>query len=255
MSSFRTRILTTAVSGALAVGASVSLAAAAHATPLACNNNSLLVTNAASEGATGHGSAILLFKNTSGSTCTLYGYPGLDAIDSTGHVLAHAARTLSGFAGGPGVERTVSINPGLYASAVVEWMNFNPSTSGACTFSSAVNATPPNTSHTVRLPLKTSICGLQIHPVVGGASGLWPFAAAQSNWVAGSRVAAAVQGQYWSRAVAFLNEAGSEYATQINELKALMALPETSLTPTQIAQAHTLVSELDAFFQTPGLYV
>lgn len=39
---------------------------------------------------------MLLFRNISAHTCSLYGYPGLDALNATGHVLAHAQRTMTG---------------------------------------------------------------------------------------------------------------------------------------------------------------
>ena len=254
MSSLRNRILTVAVSAALAGGGAVAFASAANATTPACGNSSLAVTNAPAQGATGHGSAVLLFRNVTHASCTLYGYPGLDAISSTGHVLAHATRTLSGFAGGPGVEKTITLAPLQWASAVVEWMNFNPSTSGACTFGAAVNSTPPNTTHTVKLPIKTSICSLQIHPVQLGTDGLAAYAPAQADWIAGSKAVSAAQAGWWKNVEAYLQKAGTQYSSAINELKALISYPETGLTPVQIAAVHKLVAELNAFFQTPGLY-
>ncbi len=61
--------------------------------------------------------------------------------------------------------------PGGFASATVEWLNLNPVTTGDCTFSAAVAATPANTTHTVHLPVSVSICQLQVHPTVAGTSG------------------------------------------------------------------------------------
>lgn len=123
------------------------------------------------DAATGHGTFVLLFRNTSPRTCTIYGYPGLDALDASGHVLAHARRTLRGFAGGAHVEGTVTIRPNHYGSARVEWLNFNPTTSGSCTFSKSVATTAANTARAVRLAVSVSVCRLQVHPTVGGTSG------------------------------------------------------------------------------------
>ena len=254
MSSLRNRIVTVAVAGALAGAGAFALSGYAAASTPQCTNSTLRETNAPQEGATGHGSAVLLFKNISSTSCTLYGYPGLDADTSAGHVLAHATRTLKGFAGGPGVEKTVTIAASQYASAVVEWLNFNPSTSGACTFSGEVRSTPPNTTHTVTLPIKASVCDLQVHPVQASSGGFGYYALAQSEWIGGNSANAATQGAFWSQAVMFLTHAGTAYSTQISELKSLIALPNTGLTPAQISQVHQLVAELDAFFQTPGLY-
>ena len=165
---------------ALAVPVAVGLVASsllalsdpAQATTPACGNSSLSVSATPAQGATGHGSFVLLFKNTSAATCTVYGYPGLDALNSSGHAIAHATRTLSGFAGGsPSGIHTVTVAPSHFASATVEWMNFNPVTSGPCTFSASVAATPANTSHTVQLNRQVSVCALQVHPTVAGFSG------------------------------------------------------------------------------------
>jgi hypothetical protein len=154
-----------------AVPAGAATAAAARTVP-ACGNHALSVSASGIQGATGHANLVLRFKNTSHHSCRIHGYPGLDAIDAHGHALAHAHRTVSGFTGGSrhGVP-TVTVRPGHYASADVEWMNFNPTTSGDCTFSHAIAATPANTSHTVRLARSVSICRLQVHPTVAGRSG------------------------------------------------------------------------------------
>jgi hypothetical protein len=114
---------------------------------------------------------VLLFKNIGHSTCTIFGYPGLDALNASGHVLAHAKRTLSGEMGGARAVRRITVRSGRYASATSEWLNFNPVTTGACTFSKYVATTPANTTRSVRLRVSVSICRLQIHPTVAGTSG------------------------------------------------------------------------------------
>jgi hypothetical protein len=160
------------------VAAAVSAATLASAAPASaaagvrpCGNRALAVRHTGLDGATGHGSFILLFKNTSRVTCTLVGYPGLDALGRRGIVLAHAAHIRLGFVGGSNVVRTVTVRPGHYASAAIEWMNFDPSNSGDCVFSRSVATTPPHTTHTVTFPMSVSLCDLQVHPVVAGTSG------------------------------------------------------------------------------------
>jgi Protein of unknown function (DUF4232) len=165
---------TLALAAATVLAATGFLAGAesASATAPACGNNSLAVTATAEQGATGHGNFILLFKNKTLHSCTLYGYPGLDALNAAGAVIAHAKRTLTGFTGGStqGLQ-TILVRPGRYASADVEWLNFNPTTGGTCRFSHSVAATPANTSHTVHLARSVSLCRLQVHPTVAGKSG------------------------------------------------------------------------------------
>ena len=153
-----TRLGTLAVGGALIAGGILATASDAGAATPACGNGSLAVTRAPSQGAAGHGAFWVLFRNASHTTCSLRGYPGLDALDSHGNVLAHAQRTLSGYMGGPGVVNTVLVAPGGFASATVEWLNFNPSNGTNCRFSTSVATTPPNTTHTVHLPVSVSIC-------------------------------------------------------------------------------------------------
>lgn len=164
-------VLTTSVALA-ALGSIGATARPAVATPVsACGNSSLKVSHTPARAATGHGSFVLLFRNTSNRTCTIRGYPGLDALNASGHPLARARRTLRGFAGGAHVERTVTLRPNQYGSATVEWLNFNPVTSGTCTFSKSVATTAANTTHAVRLAVSVSLCRLQVHPTVAGTSG------------------------------------------------------------------------------------
>jgi Protein of unknown function (DUF4232) len=171
MTTLRTRAAVLATSATLAAAGLVGAAANAGATAPACRNAALAISHTPSQGATGHGSFVVLFKNITHSTCSLYGYPGLDALNASGQVLAHAQRTLHGFAGGAHTETTVNVTPGHYASASVEWMNFNPVTTGPCTFSKSVAATPANTTHTVHLAVSVSVCRLQVHPTVAGFTG------------------------------------------------------------------------------------
>jgi Protein of unknown function (DUF4232) len=252
-----TALIALAACAALTAGGLLALSPSADArsSVAACSNSSLAITHTPTEGATGHGSFVLLFRNVSHHTCTIHGYPGLDALSASGHVLAHARRTLHGFAGGAGSVRTVTVTPGTFASATAEWMNFNPVTSGHCTFSKSVATTPANTTHTVHLAVSVSVCDLQIHPTVDGTSGNYRFALAQTLWIAGARVSSAAEGAYWSKAEAELKVNGSEYSPEIAELKQLIALPDADQTPTQNAEYRHDVRALDAFFGTPRLYL
>lgn len=169
----RTALLAAAALAGGTVAAALVAPAGAGAAPVpACGNHSLTVSATRSDSASGHSRIVLLFRNTTHATCSLYGYPGLDALAANGQVLAHARRTLAGFMGGSrhGL-RTIVIRPGGYGSAVVEWLNFNPVTTGPCRYSHSVATTPPNTTHTVRLARSVSVCALQVHPTVAGTSG------------------------------------------------------------------------------------
>jgi hypothetical protein len=155
-----------------ATGCLLAVPTAASAAPHACGNAALAVTASHEDGAAGHGSLVVRFRNRTTHACTLFGYPGLDALNASGGVIKHARRTVRGFAGGSsdGLQ-TIRVAPGHFASATVEWLNFNPATAGACRFSASIAATPANTSHTVVLDRSVSVCRLQVHPTVAGRSG------------------------------------------------------------------------------------
>jgi hypothetical protein len=157
--------------GTLVTGAVLAGPADAR-TVAACANSSLIVTASREQSATGHSNFILRFKNWTSHSCSLHGYPGLDAVNDSGVAIAHARRTLHGFTGGSthGVQ-TIVLHPGRYASADVEWHNFNFTTGGSCRSARFVAATPPNTSDTVLFHRPVTVCGLQVHPTVAGTTG------------------------------------------------------------------------------------
>lgn len=164
---------TLTIAGMLLSAATVSVAVAAPADaqshPAACSGSQLGVSHTGSEGATGHGSMVLEFRNRSGHTCTLHGYPGFDAVGRQGKVKAHAKRTREGFTGGAHKIRTITVRPGHYASADVEWESI--SGSGSCRTASHFAFTPPNTTKTVVRRGPIPVCGLEVHPTVSGRSG------------------------------------------------------------------------------------
>ncbi|HEY8302270.1 MAG TPA: DUF4232 domain-containing protein [Jatrophihabitans sp.] len=244
----------TVAASALALGGLAVATAASASTYPSCGNRSLVVTNTPTDSGMGHSGMVLLFRNKTAQTCTLRGYPGLDAVSRSGHVLAHARRTLGGYLGG-GTVRTVVVRPGHFATALAEWENFDPVTSGACRFSHAVAATPANTAHTVRLPVSVSLCRLQVHPTVAGANGFGNFAAAQIQWRRGAGVDSAHQGAFWTRARHDLRRDEGRWGYQAGELAQLIALPDSGLTPVQQHRFVHDVKDLNRFFTTPGLYL
>ncbi len=161
---------------AVAIGATVGAGLVALATPAsaavpACGNSSLSYSRTSLDGAAGTISFALQYRNVTHSTCSLRGYPGLDAVDAHNAVIAHATRTVSGMAGGAshGVQ-TINLAPGAYASATVEWSDVDRN-GVQCRLSAAINTIAPNTTKVVHWPLSVTDCALQVHPVVGGWTG------------------------------------------------------------------------------------
>lgn len=166
----RTVIAGAAAAAALTAGVIAVPSGAEAATIPSCQGALIAVSHNQQQGATGHGNVVLRFRNVSRHTCSLRGYPGVDALGPRGGVLAHARRTLHGFTGGASVVRTIVLRSWQVASADLEWMNFGPNGT-SCRFSHSIAVTPGNTFRTVRFPLSVSVCDLQIHPTVEGPTG------------------------------------------------------------------------------------
>jgi hypothetical protein len=252
MTTLRTRALAL-VSGAAiaATGLLAGPSAAQAVVPApACGNSALQVTHTPVEGAAGHSAFSLLFRNVTSHACSLHGYPGLDALNASGHAIAHAHRTLGGF-GGPSSIQTVNVHPNHTATALVDWANFNPHTGGSCHSSAAVATTPANTGDTVRFHISVTVCGLEVHPTTGSA-GLHDFIAAQTKWLAGANAISADQPAYWLAAAHDLQDSWTTAAARLSDLA---GLPDAMQTPAQQAEARHDTRQLNRFFVTPGLYL
>jgi hypothetical protein len=121
-------------------------------------------------GAAGHVGVVLLFTNTSSATCSMTGYPGVDGLDSSGHKLASATRTLNGMIGFCGCTKppVVTLTPGTVVSAVTEGASDG---SGPCTAYPSLLVTPPNTTKSTSITLAPYSCNFTVHPVVPGQAG------------------------------------------------------------------------------------
>lgn len=124
--------------------------------------------------ALGHEGDILVFTNTSSSTCTLTGYPGATVSYSNG---GHwdAARVLSGYLGGAQGDSApplVTLAPGAAASSVLMWTDVGDP-SAACHSSNYTEllTTTPNTQSTVTYHGTFTCENLQVTPVVPGTTG------------------------------------------------------------------------------------
>lgn len=165
-------VVTALVAGVLVLTGLIAASAPAGAAPVPhCKGALLKITHNRPQGATGHSNVILRFRNISQATCSLHGYPGLDALGKHGKVLKHAKRTKHGFTGGAKSVRTIVLKPNRVASADVEWHNFNFKTGENCKISKSIATTAPNTARTVHFKVSVSVCGLQVHPVVKGETG------------------------------------------------------------------------------------
>jgi hypothetical protein len=104
---------------------------------------------------------VVTFKNTSGTACSLYGYPGLQMLDSSGHaiptdVIRGTSTTV------PSVpEELVPIAPGAEASFDLGFPDGTGYGSAVCPTSTNVEITPPNATQPITI-------SWQIQPYGGG---------------------------------------------------------------------------------------
>lgn len=113
---------------------------------------------------------LLVFTNSSTATCSLTGYPGVAALAAAGQQVAQATRTLAGRDGGCGCSKppTVTLTPGKQASTIVEYDHYIK-----CQQPTALLVTPPNTTHSVKVPcVPDGQCGYVVHPVIPGDHGV-----------------------------------------------------------------------------------
>jgi hypothetical protein len=158
--------------GVLAAGLGIAAGPAGAQPVSACGDHALIVTASHIQGATGHGNLILRFENRSHHSCSLRGYPGVTAKTKEGQTLKHAKHTVNGFTGGSrhGVQ-TIVVRPGHFASADLEWHNFNFHTGHNCRFAPYLEVRPAHTTLTAVHKRDVSLCALQVHPTVAGRSG------------------------------------------------------------------------------------
>jgi len=144
-----------------------------------CTTDKMKITFGQGDAGLGHEGVAITFRNVGPTECRISGYPGVDAIDRSGHEVAHARRTKSGYLGGQrnsGPPAVIYLVPKELASALVEGGSVPqgpPSRSGSsCGSYFALLVTPPGETHSVAVATSLPACsGLQVHPVVPGPSG------------------------------------------------------------------------------------
>lgn len=142
-------------------------------TGFACTSSQLNITWAGVSGGLGHAGFVVLLEN-SGSPCVLRGYPDVDGVDADGKVIVQADPTPNGYLGGlddSSSGSTVDLQTGQMASALVEGLSGPKAGDAPCPEYEALLVTPPSDSSPTRLPMRSSLCELQVHPLVAGPSG------------------------------------------------------------------------------------
>lgn len=144
----------------------VAPSSSAAGTP-ACATSALQVKLGSSDGYAGGVYVIIDFTNTSGSTCTLFGYPGVSLV--TGPPYKQIGLAAKRSTSTP--KKLVTLAAGATANAqlqIVDALNF-PSASCAPTKATALKIYPPNQTEPVYLPNTSNGCTKPVQIMYIGA--------------------------------------------------------------------------------------
>ena len=135
---------------ALASSGHSGAAARTAAAPACTSNHTRVWWGAPGDGASGHIFFPLQFSNIGQSTCTLFGYPGVSALDSNGHQVGLPATH-------SGAKQLVTLAPGATAHVILAV------TQAGLVCSSPVDAASlkvfaPGQTHAELVPLATQAC-------------------------------------------------------------------------------------------------
>jgi Domain of unknown function (DUF4232) len=124
------------------------------------------------QGGMGHGEIGFALRNTSGSSCRTYGWPGVQFLDQQGGPLPtiphHTTRDF--FGSGPAVPLVIA--PGASASFRLD-VGHGVATSNGCAMAYGLQVIPPNDTATLRtsIPQGTYECrDANVSPLRAGAS-------------------------------------------------------------------------------------
>lgn len=130
----------------------------------ACPTSSLHLAFVSGQGAAGTAYMTYALTNAGGSTCTLYGYPGVSILDASGHIVQHPAQR--GGIQAPTTVRLVTLAPGHAAHFIVTSSDVIPSPGCPHAFTgTTLQVFPPNQRAALNLPHSGSFCNLHVGPV------------------------------------------------------------------------------------------
>jgi Protein of unknown function (DUF4232) len=139
----------------------------AAAGPAACPTSSLRVKQGVAQGYAGGVYEVIDFTNTSGSACTLYGYPGVSLVSGPPYTQIGLAAKRS-----PSTPvKLVTLAPGATGNAllqIVDALNYPSATCGP-TKATALKIYPPNQTEPVYLPNTSSGCAKPVQIMYIGA--------------------------------------------------------------------------------------
>jgi hypothetical protein len=139
-----------------------------------CTTSQITVSAGLSSGAVGTIAQVLVFENSSSSSCVLHGFPGVAGLDNAGNQLVQASREVDNtpFTGSTASLPTVTLLPGQSASATLFGSDVPTGSATSCVTYAALLVTPPNAFQSVKVDAQMPGCaGLRVSPVYAGTNG------------------------------------------------------------------------------------
>ncbi len=131
----------------------------------------LSTVSPAGGGGMGHQGLVLVFTNTSGTSCVLDGYPGVTARDDNNRDAADARRETIGYIFPSTSRAQVVLPPNGTASAGLEWTVVPSGNQTSCPTYVGLTVTPPGETRSLKIVHGMNFCGdFEIHPLVAGAT-------------------------------------------------------------------------------------
>ena len=131
-----------------------------------CRSSQLAVAQVRRDGAAGSVGLTYRFTNRGPATCSLYGYPGLGLVGSTGSALPTSVIRSPSVVVPTLPEQTVTLAPGGHA-----WFDagYSDVSSNSCPQAASLEVTPPNAYSHLTIATTIAPCSGVIHvsPVVG----------------------------------------------------------------------------------------
>lgn len=150
---------TSAVPSSTTTSSTTTTSLAATSGPPRCRSSVIVATVGPPGVATGAIGQVVTLRNTSGTACSLTGYPGLQMLDASGHPIATSVVRGTSTTVSAVPVRPVVLAAGASASFEVGYQDSTGYGNASCPTSSSVEVTPPNAYHYVVVSWKMTPYG------------------------------------------------------------------------------------------------
>ena len=138
-----------------------------------CRADQLGATRLATAAAAGHVVVTYGLRNTSSTTCTLFGYPGVQLVDASGRPLPTQVSRGGSYTFAAETPVAVALAPGAQASFFLGYSDVPAGNENGCASSSRVDITAPGATGTVVVADRIAPCGhgaVAVSPVRAGTA-------------------------------------------------------------------------------------